>query len=126
MPRSNVSIQANNNTHLTVETEPKVEILKREYENQPKFTVLPYVKCVVAVVLSLMLLSCGVFSKLSVIAVAKCNAKSSAERGRRYIMLALILMVPQFVAFVSATWRSIRTKNSPWPTKRAIVVVSKI
>lgn len=124
--RPNVKKQAINETHLTVEDEPKVEKLRRHHERQPKLAFLPYVKCAVAGFLSLLLLGCGVFSKLSVIAVAKCDDGSSAKKGRRYIMLVLILMVPQFTSFVTAAWGSIRKKNCPWPTNKAIIFVSMI
>ncbi len=116
--------QAINETHLTVETEPKVDKLRNQHERQPKLPFLPHVKCTAAGFLSLLLLGCGVFSKLSVIAVAKYGAaEDSAKRGRRYIMLVLILMVPQFVCFVSAAWGSIRKKNCLWPSNKAIAVV---
>jgi hypothetical protein len=72
--------QAINETHLTVETEPKVEELKRRHEGQPKLAFLPYVKCIAAGFLSLLLLGCGVFSKLSVIAVAKYGAAETRSR----------------------------------------------
>lgn len=121
---SNVDIQAKNNEQLTVDTEPKVDKLRRHHERQPKLPFLPYVKCAVAVFLSLLLLVCGVFSKLSLLAVAKCSVDDSAKRGRRYIMLVLILMIPQFLCFVSAAWGSLGKKKSPWPTKRAILIVS--
>ena len=113
-----------NDPELTVQTEPKVEKLKRYHESLPNLAFLPYVKCAVAVFLSLLLLGCCVFSKLSVIAVAKCDILGSANRGRRYIMLVLILMIPQFIGFISSAWGSLGKKNSPWPTKKAIAVVS--
>ena len=129
MKQSNMNIDEKNPKKLTVQTEPKVEELRRHHERQPKLAFLPYVKCAVAGFLSLLLLACGVFSKLSVLSVAKCDVnEDNAKRGRRYIMLVLILMVPQFVAFVSATWGSIRRnrKNCPWPTNKGIVFVSII
>ena len=119
-----MSINEKNPKKLTVETEPKVEVLRRHHETQPKLAFLPYVKCAVAGFLSLLLLACGVFSKLSVLSVAKCDNEDGAKRGRRYIMLVLILMVPQFVGFFSATWGSIRRKNCPWPTWKGIGFVS--
>ena len=125
MQRANASRQARNDPELTVETEPKVEKLKRFHERQPRLAFLPYVKCAAAGFLSLLMLGCGVFSKLSVIAVAKCDVNDSgAKRGRRYIMLVLILMVPQFIGFISSAWGSLCKKNSPWPTNKGIVVVS--
>ncbi|XP_046857125.1 uncharacterized protein LOC124450504 isoform X2 [Xenia sp. Carnegie-2017] len=114
-----VNIQAGN-VSLTVEEEPKVEKLRRHNEKQPNSKFLPYAKCAAAGFLSLLFLACGVFSKLSVISVAKSNANDGKESCRRYIMLVIILMVPQLVSFVWAFWGSLRKKNNPWPTCMSI------
>lgn len=40
------------------------------------------------------------------------------------LMLVLVLMIPQVVSFVYATWTNLRRKSRPWPTKQGFILVS--
>lgn len=110
----------NDDSRLTVEEAAKVDFLK-EKQAEDRSSFLPFLKCFVAGFICLVVLSCAVFSKISVIAVAE-ELKKDSDNGKPFIMLTLILMVPQFVSFVRAAWGSLRYKNRPWPTKKAILI----
>lgn len=109
---------------LTVDEESKVDQLKKKEEGPSSF--LPVAKCIVAAFISLVVLGCAVCSKISVIRVAESLKSESKgeENARVFILLSLILILPQFVAFIGSTWGSIRYHNRPWPTRSAVVVVS--
>lgn len=52
--------------------------------------------------------------------------ESSVETSKEasISMLVLVLMIPQLVSLVKATWTNLRRKTRPWPTKQGFILVS--
>ncbi len=40
------------------------------------------------------------------------------------LMLVLALIIPQAMSLIYASWTSLRRKSRPWPTKKALILVS--
>ena len=52
------------------------------------------------------------------------EASLETRKQASILMLVLVLMIPQLVSFVKATWTNLRRKTRPWPTKQGFILVS--
>ena len=80
--------------------------------------------CVVASKISLLVLGQQFkdFNQTATIAVREASAETSKEAS--ILMLVLVLMIPQLVSLVYATWTNLRRKTRLWPTKQGFFLVS--
>lgn len=125
----------------TVErTESSISNVSSKIENGQFFDAfLSVLKWITAVFLFAVVLFCAVTSKISLLVLGQqfksfnqtktsVSKEVSAETSKQalILMLVLILMIPQAVSFVYATWTSLRRKSRPWPTKQGFILVSPI
>ena len=125
----------------TVErTESSISNVSSKIENGHFFdSFLSVLKWITAVFLFSIVLFCAVTSKISLLVLGQQfktfnQTKTSisnevcAETSKQalILMLILILMTPQAVSFVYATWTSLRRKSHPWPAKQGFFLVSPI
>ena len=54
------------------------------------------------------------------------EASVETSKQASLLMLVLVLMIPQLVSLVYATWTNLRRKTRPWPTKQGLILVSSI
>ena len=54
------------------------------------------------------------------------SREASVETSKQasILMLVLVLMIPQLVSLVYATWTNLRRKTRPWPTRQGFILVS--
>ena len=80
--------------------------------------------CVVASKISLLVLGQQFkdFNQTATIAVREASAETSKEAS--ILMLVLVLMIPQLVSLVYATWTNLRRRTRLWPTKQGFFLVS--
>ena len=74
--------------------------------------------CVVASKITLLVLGQQFkhFNQTMTSAVREASVETSKEAS--ILMLVLVLMIPQLVSLVYATWTNLRRKTRPWPTKQ--------
>ena len=123
----------------TVErTESSISNVSSKVENGQLFdTFFSILKWITAVFLSSVVVFCAAISKISLLVLGQqfkslnqtktsVSKEVSAEASKQalILMLILILMIPQAVSFVYATWTSLRRKSRPWPTKQGLILVS--
>lgn len=117
---------------LTVNEIPKLHIQK---VRDPRPSVwLSVFKWVFAILLSLSMLACVVTSKISLISIgvfynngtSSCSSTSTVDFSKEttFIMMVLVLMIPQFMSFIRACWASLFSAVHPWPSNKAILCVS--
>jgi len=51
------------------------------------------------------------------------DASVETSKQASILMLVLVLMIPQLVSLVSATWTNLRKKTRPWPTKQGFILI---
>lgn len=122
---------ADEEVKLTVHTKPKLHIEKVR-DPRPSLW-LSVFKWIFAGILSVMVLSCVVASKISLISIGifynttrnPCAdvSKVSYAQETTFIMMVLVLMIPQFVSFVRSCG-GLFSEYHPWPTNSAIIWVS--
>ncbi|KAL9969292.1 hypothetical protein ACROYT_G021491 [Oculina patagonica] len=130
-----------NRRRYTVErTESSISNVSSKIENGQFFDAfLSVLKWMTAVFLFAVVVFCTVTSKISLLVIGQqfksfnqtktsVSKEVSAETSKQalILMLVLVLMIPQAVAFVYATWTSLRRKSRPWPTKQGFILVSPI
>ena len=52
------------------------------------------------------------------------EASVGTSKQASILMLVLVLMIPQLVSLVYATWTNLRRKTRPWPTREGFILVS--
>lgn len=86
---------------------------------------LSVVKCVFGSFLFVSVLACLVASKMSLLSIVSFHSNEApAGRATLFIMVVLVLMIPEAFSFLKACWTSLFPKNHKWPCKKAIFVVS--
>ena len=123
----------------TVErTESSITNVSSKVENGQFFDAfLSVLKWITAAFLSSTVVFCTVSSKICLLVLGQQfkslnqtktgvlqEVSAEASKQALILMLILILMIPQAVSFVYATWTSLRRKSRPWPTKQGLVLVS--
>ena len=71
-------------------------------------------------------------SKISAIAISENMQRLTSEPGpetvqaacRMFVILFLIVLIPNGVNFLRGVWGGLFRKDIPWPCKRSFVVVS--
>ncbi|XP_078372643.1 structural maintenance of chromosomes protein 6-like [Oculina patagonica] len=127
-----------NRRRYTVErTESSISNVSSKIENGQFFDAfLSVLKWMTAVFLFAVVVFCTVTSKISLLVIGQqfksfnqtktsVSKEVSAETSKQalILMLVLVLMIPQAVAFVYATWTSLRRKSRPWPTKQGFILI---
>ena len=80
--------------------------------------------CVVASKICLLVLGqqFKAFNQTETSALGDASVETSKQAS--ILMLVLVLMIPQLVSLVYATWTNLRRKTRPWPTKQGFILVS--
>ena len=144
------SFDANLTKNYTVENKKGIEEKRHEDDPCENFW-LSVTKWLVAVLLSVTVLFCVALSKVLLFVLGQqyrdlqprevisprnvtnstraysppARAESrDASRESLFIMLVLVLMIPQLVSFVLAMWKSLRPHSHPWPSSKAVLLVS--
>ena len=113
-------------TSYTVKKQPKVEILEERKDKVHESSwVLSVLKLFITGFMSAGLLVLVVASKLSIIAIGQqwsekdkdCNKKGDNEKI--FIMLILIMMIPQLFSLLKSVGNSAFCTSEPWPSKAA-------
>ena len=120
------------NFKFTVSEESKVQKLEAEkVKVQESSWSLSIFKILLTGFIAVAFLFSVVATKLTVVAIGQqfnvsCTEPScilEKENEAPYIMMILIMMIPQFISFISALGNS-AFSNEPWPSKQALVWVS--
>eukprot|EP00112_Aurelia_sp_Birch-Aquarium-sp1_P009840 Seg2134.2 transcript_id=Seg2134.2/GoldUCD/mRNA.D3Y31 product="Chitin synthase chs-2" protein_id=Seg2134.2/GoldUCD/D3Y31 len=118
-------------TSYTVKKQPKVEILEaRKDKVRESSWVLSVLKLFITGFMSVGLLVLMVASKLSIIAIGQqwkgngrnCTMKGDNKDGeneRAFVMLILIMMIPQLFSLLKSVGNSAFCSSEPWPSKAA-------
>ena len=98
---------------------------------------LSVLKWLTAVLMFSVVVFCVVASKISLLVLgqqfkdfnqtmnsAVREASSETSKEAFILMLVLVLMIPQVVSLVKATWTNLRRKSCPWPAKQGFILVS--
>ena len=111
-------------TSYTVKKQPKVDILEERKDKVHESSwVLSVLKLVITGFMSVGLLVLVVASKLSIIAIGQqwsdkhCAKKDDNEKA--FIMLILIMMIPQLFSLLKSVGNSAFCSSEPWPSKAA-------
>lgn len=127
-----------NRRRYTVErTESSVSNVSSRIENgQFIDTFISVLKWLTAIFVFSVVMFCVVASKICLLVLGeqfknfnqtKTSAlKEDVETSKQasILILVLVLMIPQVVSFVYATWTNLRRKSRPWPTKQGFILVS--
>ena len=122
----------NDPAFFTVTSPSKAEQREAQETKSPESSRLHSVFLLfVAVFIAVALLLSLIATKLTVVAIGQqfnvsCTEPSciiERENETPYIMMILIMMIPQFISFISEVSKSAFSKQ-PWPSKRAILWVS--
>lgn len=121
---------------LLAETTPKIEYavsktakINREKPRESRSSVwLSIVKCLFGAFLFVSVLICLVASKLSLLSIAHYhgNASSGIERETLFIMIVVLLIIPEAYTLLKASWISLFSKTHKWPCRKAIFMVSSL
>ena len=105
--------------NLTVKQTAKIH---QEKVVDPRPSVwLSVAKWLVAIFLFLVVLFCVTASKISLLSVASPFKGENKETV--FIMMVVILMVPQFFSFIRSTWGSLFRSSHLWPSNKALIWV---
>ena len=115
---------------LTIERPSKIEAAqgkKRFYKHRPSRGVI-YFKWITTFILAALLLALVTQSKVAVISIAEQMhskaRKSTTEACQMFVMLFLIVLIPNCVNFLRGIWNGLFRKDIPWPNKKALLLVS--
>ena len=114
------------NVEYTVKQTAKIN---RERFRDPRPSIwLSVAKWLIAVILFLSVLACVVASKVCLVSIGQIytnneSNKNSGERETLFVMLVLVLWIPEAFAFFRSCWGSLLRSSHPWPSRKAIVVV---
>ena len=127
----------------TADTSQKIEYtinqtakIHREKQRDSRSSIwLSVAKCIVGIFLFASVLTCLVASKICLLSMASFhwNTKTPSDAQKKdgtqnqetlFIMVVLVLMIPESFSFLKACWTSLLRKSHRWPSKKAIIVVS--
>eukprot|EP00794_Sanderia_malayensis_P016107 gene16107-17728_t len=125
------------NADYTVKKPPKIEKLeKRNTDMHESSWLMSFIKCTVTIFMAVSLLLLLVASKLSFVSIsqritlanstkkavsnshASCDGSTYVEETA-FIMLVLLMMIPQLFCFVRSVANSAFRSSEPWPSKKA-------
>ena len=123
------------------ESSPKIEYtvtqtakIHREKQQDSRSSVwLSVAKWIGGIFLFASVLTCLVASKISLLSMASfrwnTNVTDTQKKDPKqnqetlFIMIVLLLMIPEGYSFLMACWTSLFSKNHKWPCKKAIILV---
>ena len=117
---------------LTIEQPTKIDVelsKKRLYKHRPS-TGVRAIKWISTFVLAALLLAFVTQSKISWVALSEHMHKTSqdstgtAAACQMFVMLFLIVLIPNCLNFFRGIWEGLFRKDIPWPKKTAFLVVS--
>ncbi|XP_060077330.1 uncharacterized protein LOC132556893 [Ylistrum balloti] len=135
-PVTRYSTQGNTNTKdaktENKETKQKDEfwdifkIISRESKREDIYTSgwMQVLKIITYFVLALLLLSCSVLQKISLVTLVS-EEKNPGERSARYSLLLIAICTPYALAFLLSLWRSL-FGNVPIPSLKSVIVVAVV
>lgn len=113
---------------------PRQSNKSRDFKNE---VVIRVAKWVTAFIIYGAVLSCVVTSKICLLVLGQqfksidetttnSTTKYSSETNKQalFLMLVLVLMIPEAVCFIITCWTSLLEKDRPWPSKQASIFVS--
>ena len=117
--------------NFTVTRVPKVEKLESQRAKvQASSWWLSLCKILVTGFISVTLLCSVIATKLTLVAIGQqfnttCKLKPNGcikemKNETPYIMMVIIMMVPQFMSFIQAAANSVFQRSEPWPSRKAI------
>ena len=128
-----------NRKRYTVErTESSVSNTSGRVENRQFIDAfLSVLKWLTAVLVFSVVVFCVVASRICLLVLGQqfkdfnqtmtsASREASVETSKQasILMLVLVLMIPQLVSLVYATWTNLRRKTRPWPTRQGFILVS--
>ena len=107
---------------FTVQSEPKINIIESQSKKKEKsWAFVVVVKWVSTLFMFSATLFCLVASKLSLVSVSqRLNDDNATDNPVAFVMLILIMMIPQFLAFLRSLARSAFSSKEYWPSKTAV------
>lgn len=119
---------------LTIELPTKIDTelsKKRFYKHRPSQKVI-VVKWISTFVMAALLLAFVTQSKVSVIAISENmnrqalsgDATKTQEACRQFVMLLLLVLIPNCLNFIRGVWGGLFRKDIPWPRPSAFLLVS--
>ena len=116
---------------LTIERQSKIDAAqgkKRFYKHRPSRGVV-LLKWISTFIIAALLLAFVTQSKVAVVSIAEqmhraADGGSTADACRMFVMLFLIVLIPNCVNFLGGIWEGLFRKDIPWPNKRALILVS--
>lgn len=125
--------ETSQNIEYTVKQTAKIH--KEKQRDSRSSIWLSVAKCVVGIFLFASVLTCLVTSKVSLLSMASFHwnttnptdtQKKDAKQNQEtlFIMIVLVLMIPEGFSFLKSCWSSLLRKSHRWPCKKAIIVVS--
>lgn len=114
---------------LIVQCEAKVDRelnQEKEYEHKPSLSTV-ILKWLITVFLGLLILVSVTISKVCVISISERmnDAKTSQKDvAKLFVMLQLIGILPDVFNFLRAFFKVVFRSDIPWPTRKALLLVS--
>ena len=107
---------------FTVQSEPKINIIESQSKKKEKsWTFVVVVKWVSTLFMFSATLFCLVASKLSLVSISqRLNDDKKEDNHVAFVMLILIMMVPQVLAFFRSLASSAFSSKEYWPSKMAV------
>ncbi|XP_057290350.1 uncharacterized protein LOC130613049 [Hydractinia symbiolongicarpus] len=126
---------SNKEQKFTVKTKSKIERIEENRKTDSQTSVcLALVKWIVTILMFLMTLSCLVASKMSIISIAirlrpasfnkttstNCLPNNNCEAETAFVMITLLITIPQVISLLRAIRNSAFSKTELWPSKFSI------
>ena len=107
---------------FTVQSEPKINIIEGQSKKKEKsWTFVVAVKWVSTFFMFSATLFCLVASKLSLVSISqRLNDGNNKDNPVAFVMLMLIMMIPQFLGFLRSLASSAFSSKEYWPSKAAV------
>lgn len=118
---------------FTVRRPGKIEVIEEKQKDKKQTSVgLALVKWISTILMFLLTLSCLVASKITVISIAQ--TLNSSDKGEKrdtslnpdvaYVMIILIMLIPNFISFLRTFASSAFSITDMWPSKKSFFFVS--
>ena len=107
---------------FTVQSEPKINIIEAQSRKGKKsWACLVLFKWVFTLFMFSATLFCLLASKLSLVSISqRLNDGNNRDNPVAFVMLMLIMMIPQFLAFLRSLASSAFSSKEYWPSKMAV------
>ncbi|KAL4216723.1 hypothetical protein ACF0H5_024446 [Mactra antiquata] len=125
---SGTSSRKTSRKKLSVEQNSKIDKTLHEnvtYHHRPSIQVV-IIKWLSTILLALILLGCVTESKLSVVVLSHSMNKEASDNlnmsCRLFVMLQILLLVPNGINFIRGIWAGGFRKDIPWPKKSSLIL----